>query len=222
MLNVAPAAGSGATTPISGKGSASITSPPATSSSAWPMRPSGMTIGSPRRRAPSASTYQSSARAASATAMYGTTPAYETDGMSAAAGSSSVAVDIVAPLGRVSARSTRARRPMTNDGSGAIGTSGVRRTSSGSAIAGLLSGVRAPEGCAGTHQQRLGRVQRAVEDARYVDHRKVVDVAEGERDPVVRRQPLEGLAGAKTVERGVPGVVGRGVVVHSAQVALLS
>ncbi len=66
-----PAPGRGAVWPISGNSSASIISAPPKSSSAWPMRPSGITIGSIRGRAPKASAYQSSARAAPATARYG-------------------------------------------------------------------------------------------------------------------------------------------------------
>ena len=63
-----PAPGRGAVWPMSGNSSASITSAPPKSSSAWPMRPSGITMGSPRSRAPKTSAYQSSARRASATA----------------------------------------------------------------------------------------------------------------------------------------------------------
>ncbi len=67
-MTVAPAPGTGATTPISGYSSDSINVAPSMSSSAWPMRPSGMTIGSPRGRAPRARTYQSSAAPAPDTA----------------------------------------------------------------------------------------------------------------------------------------------------------
>ncbi len=63
-----PVPARGAVWPMSGNSSASITSDPPKSSSAWPMRPSGISMGSPRRRAPKTSAYHSIARRASATA----------------------------------------------------------------------------------------------------------------------------------------------------------
>ena len=59
------ACGAGALSPISGYSSARYSTPPPSASSACPMRPSSITIGSPTTRAPNASTYQSMASRAS-------------------------------------------------------------------------------------------------------------------------------------------------------------
>ena len=67
-VTAAPRPGSGASTPISGCSSAIIQRASPTASSTWPMRPSGISIGSTTTSAPSAATYHSTAARASGTA----------------------------------------------------------------------------------------------------------------------------------------------------------
>ena len=86
-LNVAGE--SGARTGTSGHrsdGSASISTASPMPSSAWPMVPSALTTGSPRRRAPRTWTYQSMARRASDTVMYGVSAGARAGSRSAVSG----------------------------------------------------------------------------------------------------------------------------------------
>src|SRR4051794_16523426 len=82
-----------------------------------------------------------------------------------------------------SASSSRRRSASRKGSRGAMGSSGVRNCSRGSGIGSLLP-VDAAEGNAGSDQERLRRVDSAVENLRDLRHRQAVEVAQGQRDAV--------------------------------------
>src|SRR3954463_9157696 len=102
--------------------------------------------------------------------------------------------------GCTSARARRARSSAAKRGSGSIRSTGRRSWENGSVIAAPGGDVRAAEGGAGAHEERLGRVHRAVEQGGDLRHGQVVEVAQGEDGAVLRGQAVEHLLGAEGVE----------------------
>src|SRR2546423_8238962 len=129
------------------------------------------------------------------------TPPGTTAGVAATSGSTSrVRFDTVTPLGRASARVTRARRRTAKAGSGSTGLSGRRRDSSGSVIALLPDFIGATEGTPGAHQQRFRCVDATFQKVGHLRHRKVVEVPKRERRPLGWRQEGQGVPGTYVVE----------------------
>src|SRR5689334_1314041 len=96
--------------------------------------------------------------------------------------------DTATPSGRSRARSRRARKRAANAGSGSAGVTGARSTPNGSAIAVLLplAAVGGTERRPRPHQERLGGVHGAAEQASDLRHGQVVHVPQGEHGPVMR------------------------------------
>src|SRR3954452_23293292 len=107
-----------------------------------------------------------------------------------------------------SARSSRARRAAAKAGSGSTRSAGRRSWENGSVIAAPGGEVRAAERGAGAHEQRLGRVHRALEQGGDLRHGQVVEVAQGEDGAVLRAQAVEDVLRAQGVDPDVPGVLG--------------
>src|SRR3954468_8725101 len=123
--------------------------------------------------------------------------------------------------GCTSARARRARSSAAKRGSGAVRAAGRRSWENGSVIAAPGSDVRAAEGGAGAHEQRLGRVHRAVEQGGDLRHRQVVEVPQGEDGAVLRGQAVEHLLRAERVEPNLPRVVDLGAL-HQPETPLLA
>ena len=73
----------------------------------------------------------------------------------------------------------------------------------------------------GPHEQRLGRVHAALQVRGDLGNGQIVEVAEGERGPVLGCEVVEGFAGPHRVEVRVPGILGAEVVADGAEAALL-
>src|SRR3569623_404616 len=99
-----------------------------------------------------------------------------------------------------SARTRRARSSAAKRGSGSIRSTGRRSWGNGSVIAAPGGDVRAAEGGAGAHEQRLGRVHRAVEQGGDLRHGQVVEVAQGEDGAVLRGEAVVDLLRAEGVD----------------------
>src|SRR3954453_20751734 len=169
-------------------------------SSAWPMRPSGITIGSLRSSAPNTSMYQSIAAAGSPIARYGVSERSRAGVYSRTSfiGATSVLT--------VSATFSRRRSAAANAGRGASGMVGSRRESNGSVGIELTSRVSDSERVAGADEKGLGRVNRAVEVLGDVRHGQSVDVAQRERGAVMRPELIEHLVRARAFEQLVDAV----------------
>src|SRR3954453_2343567 len=103
-----------------------------------------------------------------------------------------------------SARARRARSSAAKAGSGSTRSAGRRSWENGSVIAAPGGEVRAAEPGAGAHEQRLGRVHRALEQGGDLRHGQVVEVAQGEDGAVLRAQAVEDLLRAERVEPDLP------------------
>src|SRR3954452_7170577 len=113
------------------------------------------------------------------------------------------------------------RRRWGKGGGGSTGGVGRRSWGNGSVIAAPGGEVRAAEGGAGAHEQRLGRVHRAVEQGGDLRHREVVEVGDGEDGAVLRGQAVEHLLRTERVEPNLPRVVDLGAL-HQPETPLLA
>src|SRR5260370_28538164 len=171
--------------------------------SAWPTRPSGMTIGSPRSTASNTSEYHSMARAGSLVARYGVREFSRAGVYSRIASTGMVVSSGSGP----SSAAMRRRSSRANAGRGASGTTGSRNVSNGSVIAPRFVVARS-ERAAGAHQQCFGRVHRAIEVVGDLGDRETVEVPQRQRRAVMRTELREHLAGAQSIEMRVEVVFG--------------